>query len=383
MALTQRRSVGASRRVAVVAADMRQLLRIRGPLLRVIAANGHKLLCLTGGVANADIAELNGIGAEHREFPLGLGPIRALGDRRGVEQLTADFVAWKPNVGLGLGLKPMVLAAIAAQRTATPRIVLIASSLEGLSRARDERPGMATRWLARRALKAAHALVVHNVEHEQRLREFDLVPPTLPLRVLPGAGVDLMRFAARPLPPINDSLVFAMITRRDRSKGIVEFCEAARRVKVKAPATRFLLATSPLQGQDARKNIDLAQYVDCVETATAPADTRALIAGCHVFVLPSHEEGMAHEVVEALACGRPAITSDIAGCRETVDERVSGVLVPPRDTLALAAAMESFLRRPDQLTWMSQASRHKAERRFDANAIAAELLDILELTHRG
>ena len=383
MAPTQRRSVGASRRVAVVAADAGQLVRMRLPLLRAISATGHKLLCLTGGVEKADIPELTGIGAEHRGFPLGHGPIRALGDRRGIEQLTAAFTAWKPNIVLGLGLKPMLLAAIAAQRTATPRIVLIASSLDGLARDRDERPGMGTRWLARRALKAAHALVVHNVEHEQRLRDLDLVPPALPVRVLPGAGVDLMRFVAQPLPPITDSLVFAMIARRHRAKGIIEFCEAARRVKVKAPATRFVLATTPLEGQDARKRIDLAAYADCVETVAAPEDTRGLLARCHVFVLPSHEEGMAHEVVEALACGRPAITSDIAGCRETIDERVSGVLVPPRDTLALAAAMESFLRRPDQLTWMSQASRHKAERRFDANAIAADLLDILELTHRG
>jgi glycosyltransferase involved in cell wall biosynthesis len=102
-----------------------------------------------------------------------------------------------------------------------------------------------------------------------------------------------------------------------------------------------------------------------------------------VFVLPAHEEGFAHEVAEAMACGRPAITTDVPGCRETVDERVSGVLVPPRDAMALASAIESFLRRPDLIPWMAQASRHKAERRFDAQAVNRTLLRLLGLAEKG
>ena len=280
----------------------------------------------------------------------------------------------------------MLLAALAAQRAAAPRVVLIAPSLDGLSRKDAGSPGIGTRWLARRAFKAAHALVVHNTEHEQHLRALDLLPAGLSVRVLPGAGVDLAHFQPAPLPGFDDGMVITMITSGSASKGIIEFCEAARRVKAKAPATRFVLATSP-EPVKRPASLDLAElekrFADCVDVTRAPDDVRPLLARCHLFVLPSHAEGMAHEVVEALACGRPAITTNIAGCRETVDERVSGVLVPPRDVLALAAAMESFLRRPDQLTWMSQASRHKAERHFDATAISAELLEVLELTHRG
>ena len=120
------------------------------------------------------------------------------------------------------------------------------------------------------------------------------------------------------------------------------------------------------------------------EIKVVPAgDVAGLLAATHVFVLPSHREGFAQAVAEALACGRPAITSDIAGCRVIVDERVSGVLIPPRDAVALGQAIDSFLRRPEDIAWMGQAARRKAERRFDVRAINAELLDIMDLAHEA
>jgi glycosyltransferase involved in cell wall biosynthesis len=76
------------------------------------------------------------------------------------------------------------------------------------------------------------------------------------------------------------------------------------------------------------------------------------------------------------------VTIDVAGCRVAIDERVNGVVVPPRDVSALARTIESFLLRPDQLDWMSRASRRKAERCFDANAISRELLALMGLTEQ-
>jgi glycosyltransferase involved in cell wall biosynthesis len=228
-------------------------------------------------------------------------------------------------------------------------------------------------------LRAANALVVHNTEHERRLRELQLVPEALAVHILPGAGVDLAHFTVMPLPPLHPGLVFTMIARREQSRGILEFCEAARLLKPKAPAARFVLATTEAGGARAIDQVELERHAGYVELAPAPADPRALIGACHVLVYPSHGEGMAHEVLQGLACGRSVVTTTVPGCRETVDERVSGVLVPPGDAAALAAAMEGHLRRPDLIAWMSQAARTKAERRFDANAAAAALIALLGL----
>ena len=373
-----------SRRIAVVASDARRLLHLRAPLLSAITAQGHKLLCLAGSAGKGDIPALADLGAEHASFPLGGPLLRTLGDRTAIEALRTRLTAWQPSVVLGIGLKPMVLAARAAARIEGTRTVLIAPSLTGLSSGPERRPGIATRWLVQRALNSAHALVVHNSADEVRLRDAGVVPEALAVHVLPGAGVDLARFAPLPLPPLDRGLVFLMLTQRRRTKGILEFCEAARRVKAKAPGARFVLATNvPPDGIGGIDTEQLRAFDDCVEMTGAPDDARALIGAAHVFVLPSYGEGIAQEVVEALACGRPAITTDVPGCRETVDERVSGVLVPPRDVLALAAAMESFLRRPDLIPWMAQASRHKAERRFDAQTVNGALLRMLGLSEQG
>lgn len=114
-----------------------------------------------------------------------------------------------------------------------------------------------------------------------------------------------------------------------------------------------------------------------VEVLGELADIRPALAAAHVSVLPSHSEGMPRAVLEALAMGRPVITSDIPGARETVDERVNGVLVPPSQVEPLVAAMESFLKRPDLIAAMARASRQKAERRFDAAAVNAVLHHVL------
>jgi glycosyltransferase involved in cell wall biosynthesis len=82
-------------------------------------------------------------------------------------------------------------------------------------------------------------------------------------------------------------------------------------------------------------------------------------------------------VLEALAMGRPVITTNAPGCRDTVDERVNGCLVSPGDPAALAAAMQTFLKRPDLIPHLARASRAKAERRFDATAVNATLIQIL------
>ena len=88
---------------------------------------------------------------------------------------------------------------------------------------------------------------------------------------------------------------------------------------------------------------------------------------------------MPRSVLEAMAAGRPIITTNGPGCRETVDERINGCLVPPSDPTALAASMETFLKRPDLIPSLARASRAKAERRFDERAVNATLMGVMGL----
>lgn len=378
MASVGRSGIAARRRVAIVAADAARLLRFRSPLLKAIGERGHQVLALTAHAGAAEVETLQALGAAHASFPMKRGALRALADRSAISQLQAALIGWGPNVVLGIGLKPMVMAAIAARRLDATRTVLVAGSLAGLDTAGGERPAFGVLWLLQRALANADALVVYNGEDKDRLRSLAVVPRDLAVRLQPGPGVDLERFAVEPMPGSSNGLVFTMITPPDPTKGIAEFIEAARRTKDRVPATRFVLAASDAGDAGNHAVFDRAKLPAEIELV-AGEDPIALLAASHVFVWPSHREGFAQGVAEALACGRPAITSDIAGCREIVDERVSGVVVPPKDAVALGHSIDSFLRRPQDIDWMGRAARRKAERRFDVRDINAELLELMEL----
>jgi glycosyltransferase involved in cell wall biosynthesis len=119
---------------------------------------------------------------------------------------------------------------------------------------------------------------------------------------------------------------------------------------------------------------DIADFGAAVDYVGPVENARARLAECHIFVYPAHAEGMPQPVLEAMAAGRPIITTNVAGCRDTVDERVNGCLVEAGNARALAAAMESFLKRPDLIPPIARASRTKAERFCDIDTVNNGLL---------
>jgi glycosyltransferase involved in cell wall biosynthesis len=113
------------------------------------------------------------------------------------------------------------------------------------------------------------------------------------------------------------------------------------------------------------------------------ADVRPAIAACSVCVLPSYREGMPRSVLEAMAMGRAIITTDVPGCRETVEHGVNGFLVPPRDPDALYEAMLRFVDDPGLAARMGAESRRMAEERFDARVVSGDILRIVGLARPG
>jgi glycosyltransferase involved in cell wall biosynthesis len=125
---------------------------------------------------------------------------------------------------------------------------------------------------------------------------------------------------------------------------------------------------------------------DAVERALAGAgavlgerdDVPALLASSDVFVLSSTSEGMPMTVIEAMAAGLPVVASDVGGLRELVDDGVTGLLVPPRDARALAAALSSLLEDAERRRAMGDAGRARAEALFDLPRFRSEHLALYE-----
>ena len=362
----------AARRIAIVGPSSASLRRLRGSLIGAIAAKRHSVMCFAPEFADADAKPLDALGVERRTLPKRAPEYQFFRERRFVVSLAEEFTAWRPHVVLAYGGETALKAVKAARKARVERIVALVNELPA-------GPAAATLRMVARTLELADSAVFHNGDDPKTLARFGRLPGDVPFVVVPGAGVDLARHQVQPLPPLGEGLVFLMIARLDTMKGVLDYCAAAKALKARAPSARFRLAGPPGSGVTGLAANALVPYRDSVEYLGPLEDVRPALGACHVYVYPSHAEGMPRSVLEAMAAGRPIITTNVAGCRDTVDERVNGCLVPPGDPEALAAAMESFLKRPDLIPPIARASRAKAERRFDERAVNAVLMEALGL----
>ena len=368
------------RRIAVIAHSASSLLRLRGPLIAEIAERRHRVMAVAPDLGGDAAAGLQRLGVETATVVLEPPEAGLLSDRRTAKAVAAQLAAFAPHIVLSSGPRSAVFGAIGG-RKAGAHTVLIVNGLSALGLS-PRTPSTwlvdrMVRWRAKAALAAADVVVFHNAADRAWLRRTGLLPAAQRCLVQPGSGVDLERWAETPLPPTTGPLVFLMAGRLARSTGVDVFAAAAARIKARAPGTTFLFAGPQGNGPDGLTAEVLSN--GAVEYLGALDDIGPAIARAHVFVYPSHREGLPGAVLEAMSMGRPILTTDTPGCRETVDERVNGCVVPPGDPEALAEAMQSFLRRPEAIPAMGRASRMKAERRFDQRPVVAELMDVLGL----
>jgi glycosyltransferase involved in cell wall biosynthesis len=200
--------------------------------------------------------------------------------------------------------------------------------------------------------------------------------------MLRGSGVDLDRFAPQPWP--DEPVSICMASRLLRDKGVEEFAAAARMARDRGARLRWRLAGSPDPGNPASVDPALVrgwESAGLLEYVGECADVAALYAQSHIVVLPSYREGLPKSLIEAAACGRPVVTTDVPGCRDAVEPGVSGLLVPPRDARALADAVLRLADDASLRERMGAAGRALAERDFGLAGVVQAHLDLYaELT---
>jgi glycosyltransferase involved in cell wall biosynthesis len=366
----------AVQRIAFVCPPGTPLQQLRDVLIGEVLSRGHRALVVAAEFSRADLRALTELGVEHATFAPETSGLKLFADWKAIGALKRVLADWAPHVVVASGGQTMIYGALAAKAAGSGRIVLI---VDGLPEHRftgalalDEMPA----WRYGQALRAADAAVFHNRDDLALMKKVGLVGNSLSVTVVPGAGVDIERQEALPLPPLGQGLVFLMIASLDWRRGVREYCEAAAMLRQRAPSSRCLLAVLPDEGAKAIDMADLERQSD-VEYVGLAEEHADLLREAHVFVYPGCAEGMPRPLLQALAAGRPILTTDVAGCRETVDERVNGCLVAPRDAAALADAMESFLRRPDLIPAMARASRAKAERFGTLAAVRRTMMNVV------
>ena len=179
--------------------------------------------------------------------------------------------------------------------------------------------------------------------------------------------------------------VIVLAARLLAEKGVREFVQSARILRQRSQVggrARFVLVGEPdLANPGSLRPEELAQWAEdgVVELWGHRTDMPQVMAAAHVVVLPSYYgEGLPKVLIEAAACGRAVVTTDHPGCRDAIVRDVTGILVPPRDAVALANAIEELLIDPVRCANMGQAGRELAESAFDVRQVVAAHLQIYE-----
>lgn len=368
--------------VAIVGGDPHYLLNFRGALMRDLRYRGHSVTALAGGAAPDVRQALAQLNVQYESFPLDRQGIRPSTEARTVLHLRRTLLRLRPDVVLAYTPKVIVYATAAARLSRVERVCALVTGLgtafTDTSRER-RRVNLVVQALMAIALRGVDLAVFQNDDDRaELLRRRVLSGRTRTARVN-GSGIDTAHFAYTP-PPTGSDTVFLLVARLQREKGVYEYAEAARLLKERGVPARCVLV-GPIDAHPAAidpRDLERWQDEGTIEWVGPKKDVRPLLADCNVFVLPSYREGTPRSSLEALAVGRPVITTDVPGCRETVQANVNGLLVPARDGRALADAMQELAGRPDLRRSMGEASRRLAERKFDVNLVNAHMLALLE-----
>ena len=187
--------------------------------------------------------------------------------------------------------------------------------------------------------------------------------------IIHGVGVDLTKFI---YAPIENKSRFLMVARMLKTKGVFEYCEAARLVKEKYPVAEFHYV-----GPEGTVAVaDIKEYIDdgSIVYHGAQKDVADYYKACAVNVLPSYREGFSVTIMEAQAIGRAVITTDVNGCRDSVKGGYNGFLVEVKNSAALAEKMIWFIENPQEVENMGKNARLYAEENFDCEKINEKII---------
>lgn len=372
--------------IVVLGAQPEWLSGLRGPMIRDFLARGYRVTAI-GAEEMREVREtLESWGAQYVVVPLhraGLNPLRDLGS---VIALYRTFRRLLPDLVLAYTVKPIVYGLPAARLAGVRRRFAMITGrgfafLEGREPTRRVARRLAT-ILYRHGLASAHGVMFHNEDDRALFLREGMVQSDAATTRIWGSGIDLGRHEPAALPPAEvGALRFLMVGRLIRDKGVREYVEAARLTRQTYPAAVFRLAgpADPSPNGVGAGEIAGWQRDGVIDYLGPLADVRDEIAACHVLVLPSYAEGLPRSVLEAMAAGRAVITTSAPGCADTVEEGKSGLLVPVRDSAALAQAMAYCIEHPEFVRTAGDLALVRARAIFDVRKVNLAIGEFLGL----
>ncbi|MCH8998788.1 MAG: glycosyltransferase family 4 protein, partial [Proteobacteria bacterium] len=294
-----------------------------------------------------------------------------------VAELIGIYRRERPDMVHQVAMKPVLYGSFAAMVAGVPAVI---NALAGMgyvftssaAKARLLRPLIKTgfHWLLDRANAR---LILQNPDDVAAMGAGTVAPKRIAL--IRGSGVDTKAFAPEPEP--GGTPIAVMVSRMLWDKGVGELVEAARILKErKAPVEVVLVGPPDPENPASISEQQLRDWEASGEVAWwgERSDIAQIWAKSHIAVLPSHREGLPKSLLEAAACGRPMVATEVSGCREVVRPGETGLLVPPHDPKRLADALERLAAEPELRRRMGSAARELVERELSQEVVVEQTM---------
>jgi glycosyltransferase involved in cell wall biosynthesis len=366
------------KRILFIGNDAKYFLTHRLPLAIASKSSGYSVHVAVP--FSEDAAKIRSHGFELHIIPITRWGHNPFNEIYTLWTLYRLFRKIKPALSHQATIKPVLYGSLTAWLAGVPATVNSVSGL-GYVFLADGLKAHIVRWavtmIYRLAFKHPRCCVIfQNPNDREDFIRNRLVEPGKTVLVK-GSGVDMNEFVVTPYP---DSVPLVLLASRMlRDKGVQEFVDAARALKEEGINARFVLAGDEERGNPSTITHELLQTwheSKIVEWWGHCENMPRVLAQSHIVCLPSYREGVPKALIEAAACGRPIVTTDVPGCREIVRHGENGLLVPARDAVALAEALRKLIENPDLRRQMGKKGREIAAAEFSTEIIVGKIMDV-------
>lgn len=370
-------------KIVILAGFTPSLINFRSHLIQSFLDSGAEVTACAPQYHQETINQLNEMGVKFKKINLNVTGLDPIKDILSVIQLIKLFRILKPDILFSYTVKPVIYGSIAAGLSKIPNIFSLITGLgftSGDTSLKQKLAGFISRFLYKFSLGFNNLVFFQNQDDRNKFINDGLLKENSQSIIVNGSGVDLDFFSPEPISH-NNEFNFLLIARLIKDKGIKEYVESARKIRRQYPSIKFNLLGYYYDNPNAISKAQIKQWTKegIINYLGETDDVCPFIKNCSVYVLPSYREGTPRSVLEAMAMGRPIITTNVPGCKETVINGENGFLVPVKDVKALADAMEKFIKNPELIPVMGKRSREIAEEKYDVHKVNQKICEAMGL----
>lgn len=354
------------------------LINFRSELIGVILERGFSvhIIAPESSFTESNLLYFSKNNIRVHQLPMSRTGINPFVDLSAFFSLLLILIEVKPYALFSYTIKPVIFGNLARFFARIPHSFSLITGLGYIFTSLDRKSFLfrLVVLLYRVSLNLSSCVFFQNQDDRNMFLTLNILKPESPRSlVINGSGVNLQKFYPVSLP---NGVSFLMIARLLKSKGVREYFHAASRVRSVDPNVKFHLVGWIDDNPDSITHDELNSWIESnvITFHGKLRDVRDAISNSCVYVLPSYREGTPRTVLEAMAMGRPIITSDAPGCRETVVDGENGFLVPVKSVDELIVAMQKFIDQPELIVQMGKRSRYIAEVKYDVNKVNEKML---------